>query len=75
MIRCENKKHLMTEGTDMTKLLTLLYLGIAVVAIGVAIYLRHYNVIFVIVAIVAGKWLLFWFSDKKALVHKSRQTV
>jgi hypothetical protein len=54
----------MTEGTDMTKLLTWLYLGIAVVAIGVAIYLRLYNVIFVIVGIVASKWLFFWFSNK-----------
>jgi hypothetical protein len=48
----------------MAKLLTWLYLGMAVVAIGVAIYLRLYNVVIVIVVIVASRWLTFWFSNK-----------
>jgi hypothetical protein len=60
----KSKKHLLTEGTDMAKLLTWLYLGMAVVAIGVAIYLRLYNVVIVIVVIVASRWLTFWFSNK-----------
>lgn len=60
----KSKKHLLTEGTDMAKLLTWLYLGIAVVAIGVAIYLRLYNVVIVIVVILASRWLTFWFSNK-----------